>query len=180
MTPPISVMVLTVSDRCSRGEAADTSGPALAELAQQRLGASVLPAACVPDEEREITAAIVEAAHGRPAPDLILTTGGTGLAPRDVTPEATLAVLERRHAGLMELARLRSYQKTPRAFLSRGEAGTVGRTLVLNCPGSQRGATQTLEALLDVLPHAIETLRGDVQDHGRSNTQSTSEAPPTR
>ena len=81
------------------------------------------------------------------------------------TPEATLDVLERRHPGLLELARLRTYQDTPRAYLSRGEAGTVGHSLVINLPGSERGATQTLEALLDVLPHALETLRGD-GDHG--------------
>ena len=123
--------------------------------------------ACVPDEQDMIAACLREWATQTPRPDLILTNGGTGLAPRDVTPEATLAVVERRHSGLMELARLRCYAKTPRAFLSRGEAGTIAGTLVINLPGSQRGATENLEALLDILPHAIETLRGEVQDDGR-------------
>ena len=164
---PITVAILTVSDRCSRGEATDTSGPALADLATRRLEAQVVATACVPDEQNVIAACLQQWATQTPRPDLILTTGGTGLAPRDVTPEATLAVVERRHSGLMELARLRCYAKTPRAFLSRGEAGTIANTLVINLPGSPRGATENLEALLDILPHAIETLRGEVQDDGR-------------
>ena len=91
-------------------------------------------------------------------------TGGTGLAPRDVTPEAARLVLEREHPGLMELARLRCLEKSPKAYLSRGIAGTIGRTLILTLPGSPRGAVENLEAILDVLPHAIDTLRGDVVD----------------
>ena len=174
MHPPISVAILTVSDRCSRGAAVDTSGPALADLVRQRLEAQVVAVDCVPDERSRIAGRIGQWARVGPRPDLILTTGGTGLAPRDVTPEATLAVLERRHSGLMELARLRCYPKTPRTFLSRGEAGTVGRTLVVNLPGSKRGATETLEALLDILPHAIETLHGEVQDDGRPGARPTS------
>lgn len=164
---PMTVAILTVSDRCSRGETTDTSGPALVNLLTQRLQAQVVATACVPDEQDMIAACLREWATQTPRPDLILTNGGTGLAPRDVTPEATLAVVERRHSGLMELARLRCYAKTPRAFLSRGEAGTIAGTLVINLPGSQRGATENLEALLDILPHAIETLRGEVQDDGR-------------
>ncbi|MFA9477006.1 molybdenum cofactor biosynthesis protein B [Phycisphaerales bacterium AB-hyl4] len=164
---PARVAVLTVSDRCSRGEAADTSGPALVAMARERLGADVVATACVADEVEAIGAQLRMWACEAPAPDLVLTTGGTGLAPRDVTPEATAAVLERRHEGLLELARRRCYKKTPRTYLSRGEAGTLARTLIINLPGSQRGATEMLEALLDILPHAIETLRGDVQDDGR-------------
>lgn len=175
MSTPITVAILTVSDRCSRGVTEDTSGPALADLITQRLGAVVISRRCLPDETRQITDQIRQWALDPSHPDLILTTGGTGLAPRDVTPEATLAVLERRHPGLMELARLRCYDKTPRAFLSRGEAGTIGRTLVLNLPGSRRGATETLAAVFDVLPHAIETLRGEVRDDGRDDADATEE-----
>lgn len=163
------VAILTISDRCSRGETEDTSGPALAQLAVSALDADVVAAACVPDEIDRIADQLVQWAKHAPKPDLILTTGGTGLAPRDVTPEATLSVLERRHSGLMELARLRCYAKTPRAFLSRGEAGVIAGSLVINLPGSQRGATENLEALLDILPHAIETLRGEAADHGRAD-----------
>ena len=163
----ITAAILTVSDRCSRGQATDTSGPALADLVRTRLGGTILAAACVPDEADQIARQIKAWATDAPRPDLIVTTGGTGLAPRDVTPEATLLVLERRHAGLMELIRIRCLAKTPRAFLSRGEGGTIARSLVINLPGSQRGSTESLEALLDILPHAIETLRGEVQDDGR-------------
>ena len=165
MSAPITAAVLTVSDRCARGEAHDTSGPALAAVLRDQLGSEVKAAACVPDEAERITAQLMSWAHDAPRPDLILTTGGTGLAPRDVTPEATAPVIERRHPALLELARLRCYEKTPMTFLSRGEAGTAARTLIVNLPGSQRGAVECLEALLDVLPHAIETLRGE-GDHG--------------
>lgn len=164
---PIRVAILTVSDRCSRGEATDASGPDLAEMIKAQLAGQVVTAACVPDEKALISQQLCAWADGSSPPDLILTTGGTGLAPRDVTPEATLDVLERRHTGLMELVRLRCYEKTPRAFLSRGEAGVRRQTLILNLPGSVRGATESFEALLDILPHAIETLRGEVVDDGR-------------
>lgn len=170
---PIRIAILTVSDRCSRGETTDTSGPALVKMARAQLHADVVATACLPDDRSQLREQLRHWALHDPKPDLILTTGGTGLAPRDLTPEATLDVLERRHAGLMELIRLRCYQKTPRAYLSRGEAGTLGRTLIINLPGSQRGATESLEALLDILPHAIETLRGEVQDDGRANAAAT-------
>ena len=160
-----TVAILTVSDRCSRGETVDTSGPALAALCRDRLGAEVVATACVPDVRALIATQLRDWATVAPRPDVILTTGGTGLGPRDVTPEATLDVLERRHAGLMELVRLRGSQQTPRAFLSRGEAGTLGRSLIVNLPGSERGATESLQALLDVLPHAVAMLRGG--DHDR-------------
>jgi molybdenum cofactor synthesis domain-containing protein len=132
-------------------------------MVRGRLNAEVVVALCVPDDGAKISE-ILRTWATDPAPDLILTTGGTGLAPRDVTPEATLAVLERRHSGLMELVRLRCMAKTVKTFLSRGEAGTIGQSLVINLPGSPRGATECLEALLDLLPHAIDTLRGDVKD----------------
>lgn len=164
---PVRVAVLTVSDRCSRGETEDTSGPALACMAREQLAAEVVATTCVPDEVEAISTQLRRWCTESPRPDLLLTAGGTGLAPRDVTPEATAAVLQRRHEGLLELARRRCYDKTPRTYLSRGEAGTLERTLILNLPGSQRGATEMFEALLDILPHAIDTLRGDVKDDGR-------------
>ena len=167
IVPPIRVAVLTVSDRCSRGQTQDTTGPALANMACEQLHAQIVATDCVPDEIDTISNRLRTWANDAPKPDLLLTTGGTGLAPRDVTPEATAAVLDRRHEGLLELARLRCYDKTPRTYLSRGEAGTLGQTLIINLPGSQRGATEMLQALLDILPHAIETLRGDVRDDGQ-------------
>lgn len=162
---PIRVAILTISDRCFRGQSQDTSGPALAEMVLSQIGACVVATECLPDEATLISAKLRDWSQGDLKPDLILTTGGTGLSPRDVTPEATLAVLERRHAGLMELIRRRCYENTPLAYLSRGEAGTLGRTLIINLPGSQRGATESLSVLLDVLPHAIEILRGDPLGH---------------
>ena len=158
------VAVLTVSDRCSRGEREDTSGPALVGYVTERFGAEVVATGVVADERSLIAARLKGWAAQEPAIDLVLTTGGTGLAPRDVTPEATRVVIEREHAGLMELVRMRCYEITPRAYLSRGIAGTVGRTLIVNLPGSPRGAVESLEALGDLLPHAVETLRGDVVD----------------
>jgi molybdopterin adenylyltransferase len=170
-TGPIRAAVLTISDRCSRGAAIDTSGPALCEMLKSSLNAEVAATGCVPDEVSEISGRFAEWAR-RGDIDLVISTGGTGLAPRDVTPEAARMVIEREHPGLMELARLRCYAKTPRTYLSRGIAGTVARTLVITLPGSPRGATEMLEALLDILPHAIETLRGEVQDDGRPGAAS--------
>lgn len=167
---PIRAAVLTVSDRCSRGEAVDDSGPALAEMLRSRLGAEITAAACLPDEREPIASLLRRWANETPPPDLILTTGGTGLSARDVTPEATRDVIERRHEGLTELMRLRCYAKTPRAYLSRGEAGAIGSTLVVNLPGSLRGAVESLEALLDILPHAVKTLRGEETDHSARQT----------
>jgi molybdenum cofactor synthesis domain-containing protein len=144
----------------------DTSGPALQAMLREKLGAEIVAWEVVPDEEALIAGAILAWARETPLPDLILTTGGTGLSPRDVTPEATGSVLERRHDALLQLAYLRCMSKTPKTFLSRGVAGTIGQTLVINLPGSRKGSTEMLEALVDVLPHAIATMRGESGDHG--------------
>ncbi len=160
MTAP-SVAILTVSDRCARGERADASGPGLMALCRSRLGASQVDYALVPDGIDSVREGILRFVG---QVDLILTTGGTGLAPRDFTPEATAQILERRHPALLELARRRCYDITPKTYLSRGEAGAIGKTLVLNLPGSPKGSCEMLAALLDILPHAIETLRGEVKD----------------
>lgn len=166
-TNPIRAAVLTVSDRCSRGQAVDTSGPGLCEILRAQMNAVIVATRCLPDEEELLASCFVEWSRPESGIDLVISTGGTGLAPRDVTPEAAKRVFEREHSGLMELARIRCLTKTPRTFLSRGVAGTIGRTLILTLPGSVRGSSENLEALLDILPHAIETLRGEVQDDGR-------------
>ena len=169
--------VLTISDRCAAGERRDTAGPALARLVNEALDARVAAQHLVPDEREQIQHVLKAWARQAPRPDLVLTTGGTGLAPRDVTPEATAAILERRHPGLLELARLRCYEKTPLTFLSRGEAGTVAQTLILNLPGSERGASEMLEALTDVLPHALAMLR-DEGDHPKPSPGAAASADP--
>ena len=173
MTMPPRVVILTVSDRCSRGETIDTSGPTLQALATQHLGATIAHAECLPDDMEALAQFFAHWSEESHTIDLILSTGGTGLAPRDITPEALRTVMHREHAGLMDLSRLRCLQKTPRTFLSRGIAGTINRTLVITLPGSPRGCTEMFEAIADILPHAIETLRGDVKDDGRPELDAT-------
>lgn len=170
-TPPqrLRVAILTCSDRCFRGERRDESGPALARFATDRLSAQVIAQICLPDDADLIARQLLTWAEQEEPPEIILTTGGTGLGPRDVTPEATRQVLDRPHPALLELARLRCLNKTPRAYLSRGEAGVVRRSLVLNLPGSPRGAVEMLEALEDILPHAVAMLRGGGHDEGRNS-----------
>jgi len=151
--------ILTISDRSSRGERADASGPALADLvrAQNWL---VAEQAILPDEESAIRAALAGwADSGRF--DVILTTGGTGFALRDVTPEATRAVIERDAPGLAEIMRSESMKKTPHAMLSRAVAGIRKRTLILNLPGSPKGALENLQTVLPVLSHAVQILSDD-------------------
>ncbi len=169
MNGAIRAAILTVSDRCSRGEAQDTSGPALRQILEQRLSATVLRTALVPDEPDIIAAHFREWAASDDQLDLILATGGTGLNPRDRTPEAAKQVCDREAPGIMELARARCIAKDPRAALSRATAGTIRSTLLLTLPGSRKGSTEYLEALLDVLPHAIHILRGG----GHEQRQST-------
>ena len=160
MNGPIRAAVLTISDRCSHGQAQDTSGPALCRILQAHLNAHILRTACIPDEPDMIAAHFRSWARTDDQLDLILSTGGTGLSPRDRTPEAARRVFDREHAPLMELARLRCLNSSPLAFLSRGVAGTISSTLILTLPGSEKGSTEILTTLLDVLPHAIQMLRG--------------------
>jgi len=156
--------VLTVSDRVSRGEADDGSGDELEKLLQTE-GFSVARRV-VPDERDEIAAALRElAATAR----LVLTTGGTGLAPRDVTPEATLDVIEREAPGIAQALRADSIAKTPHGLLSRGVAGTVGATLVVNLPGSTGGCRDGFAVLRPALAHALELLAGEA---GASHRQT--------
>lgn len=150
--------VLTVSDRSSRGERPDTSGPILMELLQNA-GYEIAHTAIVPDEREMIEKTLKDIAD-QYAADLILTTGGTGFSPRDVTPEATLAVCDRLTPGIPEAMRYASLQITPRAMLSRAQAGLRKQTLIVNLPGSPKAARENLESILPSLSHGLEMLSG--------------------
>ena len=154
--------VLTVSDRCSRGERPDEGGPLVAELLKNA-GYEVIQTMIVPDERGRIEAALRQWCDREPV-DLIVTTGGTGFAPRDVTPEATIAVCDRLTPGIPEAMRYASMQVTNRAMLSRAAAGIRKGTLIVNLPGSPKAARENLEAVLPALAHGLEMLSGRPAD----------------
>ena len=156
-----TAFVLTVSDRSSRGLREDASGPALAELLKKH-GYDVVGAKIVPDEKPEIEQALKGAAAKDIA--LVLTTGGTGFSPRDVTPEATIAVCERMAPGIPEAMRAASLAITPRACLSREVAGICSRTLIINLPGSPKAAVENISAVIDAVAHGLRILRGGLAD----------------
>lgn len=159
----MKAVVITVSDGCFHGKREDVSGPAVVELLE-RAGAPVVSTEVVPDEVPSIVAALRRGAAGA---GLVVTTGGTGLAARDVTPEATRMVCERLVDGLAEVMRREGARQTPLAALSRAVCGTVGRTLIVNLPGSPAGAASSLAAILPLLPHAVDLLAGDTaHEHG--------------
>lgn len=151
--------VLTVSDSSSRGERADLSGPAVADLLR-RNGFEITRQAIVPDEQEAIESALMRVSD---EVQLIVTTGGTGIADRDVTPEATRVVCSRLIEGIPEKMRSAGLQHTPYAILSRGVCGVRGQTLILNVPGSPNGAVQSLEAVIDILPHVVDLLAGKTE-----------------
>ncbi len=154
--------VITISDGASHGKRDDKSGPALVGILYANQFEVTGPE-IVPDERDRIAAAITKAADG--GSNLVITTGGTGLGPRDVTPQATASVIDYDVPGLTELMRRAGLESTPMAALTRGLAGVRGKTLVINVPGSPRGAMESLEAVIPVLEHALALLRGDTK-HG--------------
>ncbi len=156
-------VVLTISDRCSRGAAVDTAGPAVARILQAELGAHLYRAEIIPDEQAQIAARLKHYADGHSL-DLVVTAGGTGFAPRDVTPEAVAEVIQRPTPGLDEAMRAASLRQTPHAMLSRACSGIRGGTLILALPGSERAAVDNLRAILPALGHGLAKLRGDPSD----------------
>ncbi len=157
-----TVGILTISDKGSQGLRDDASGPAIREMLAGT-GAEVKLYEIVPDEKDAIGGKLIEWADTSRI-DLILTTGGTGLAPRDITPEATLAVVEKIVPGISEAMRAESIRKTPHGMLSRGVCGIMGKTLIINLPGSPKAVRECLEVALPAIAHAIETVRGEVSD----------------
>jgi len=154
-----TVSILTVSDKGSQGKREDKSGEAIRE-AFSKTDARVVDYAIVPDEKDLIKKKLIDWADGGKV-DIIVSTGGTGLAPRDVTPEATLDVIDKIVPGFAEVMRAESLKKTPNAMLSRAVSGIRKRTLIINLPGSPKAVRECLEAIMPALPHAIETLRGE-------------------
>jgi molybdopterin adenylyltransferase len=154
--------ILTLSDKGARGERTDLSGPALTEWLRTR-GVETAVYEMIPDEMGLISDKLAEWADSGTL-DIILTTGGTGVSPRDVTPEATVKILERVIPGIGELMRFRSLSKTPSASLSRAVAGIRGKSLIINLPGSPKGAVENIEAIWDAIPHAVAKIQGDPSD----------------
>lgn len=160
--------VLTISDSCARGERTDLAGPAVAAVLRRR-NFSLVGTEIVPDEQPAIERAIVRSAAES---CLVVTTGGTGIAARDLTPEATRRVCGRLLEGVAERMRFEGAKKTPLAALSRGVCGVRGQSLILNLPGSPSAAVESLESVLDLLPHALQLLHGDTK-HGEPPPPST-------
>ena len=160
----ITIGVLTISDGASKGERQDTSGETIRAMVTQLPDVVIAAGAIIPDEADQIAAVLGEWSDEKRL-NLVLTTGGTGLAPRDVTPEATKAVIEREAPGIAEAMRAISLQYTRMAMLSRGIAGVRGHTLIINLPGSPKAVKECLDYVLPVLPHAINLLTEGPKEH---------------
>ena len=156
----ISVAILTLSDKGSRGEREDLGGPLIREMIRA-IDADVSYYDIIPDEKTLIREKLIGYSN---SVDLIITTGGTGLSPRDVAPDATLEVIEREIPGIAEAMRMAGLKKTNRAMLSRAIAGVRGKTLIINLPGSPKAVKEGLEAIMDVIPHAVEKIKGNTDD----------------
>ena len=155
--------IICVSDRCHKGECEDRSGPAIKECVESL--ADETRYLLVPDQVEMISGAIISLADDYGA-DVVFTTGGTGFAPRDVTPEATMAVIEKNVPGISEAIRAKSLEITDKAMLSRAVSGIRGKTLIINLPGSPKAVKESIDVVLPVLPHAVETLSGNTQNCG--------------
>ncbi|MBF0517988.1 MAG: MogA/MoaB family molybdenum cofactor biosynthesis protein [Nitrospirae bacterium] len=159
----ITAAVLTISDKGAAGQRLDEGGPAVCELLRG-IGAEVVFTEIIPDEKGRIKAALIAMSE---KVDLVITTGGTGLSPRDVTPEATLEVIDKEVPGIAETMRAEGLRATRRSMLSRAVAGIRGSSLIINLPGSLKAVRETLSVVLDILPHAIEKIKGETSDCGR-------------
>ena len=159
------VAILTISDRGSKGEREDSSGPLIGEMLKS-LPAKVIHYEIIPDERDRIVEALKKSSDQLKA-DLILTTGGTGLSPRDVTPDATLKVIDKEVPGFSEAMRAESLKKTPHAMISRAVTGIRGTTLIVNLPGSPKSVKENLSVILSALPHALSKLKGDPSECGQ-------------
>jgi len=165
----IKVGILTISDKGSRGEREDLSGKLIEEVVK-KINGEVKYYQIIPDEKDIIQEELIKAVDKLHL-DLILTTGGTGLGKRDVTPEATLAIIEKEVPGISEIIRSESFKKTDRAILSRGVAGIRKESLIINLPGSPKGVRESLEIILKALPHGIEILKGQATECGRKDEE---------
>ena len=172
----MKINILTLSDKGSAGERTDASGPALSEWLKAR-GFAVRETDLIPDDMQLIIERLVSWAD-RDQTDLILTTGGTGVSPRDLTPDATIRVLERTLPGFGEVMRAASLKKTPNAVISRAVAGIRGNCLIINLPGSPKGAVECLEAVWDAVPHAVAKIQGDTSDCASVQRKALKTAPP--
>ena len=165
----IKVGILTISDKGSKGEREDLSGKVIEEVVK-KINGEVKYYKVIPDEKDIIQEELIKAVDKLHL-DLILTTGGTGLAKRDVTPDATLEVIEKEVSGISEIIRSESFKKTNRAILSRGVAGIRKESLIINLPGSPKGVRESLEIVLEALPHGIEILKGQAAECGRNDEE---------
>ncbi|GFN29806.1 MogA/MoaB family molybdenum cofactor biosynthesis protein [Paenibacillus xylaniclasticus] len=158
------VAILTASDKGSKGQREDTSAQVIRELVEEELGGEIVEYRIVPDEQDEIMAALIEMTDYFQA-DLVLTSGGTGLGPRDLTPEATLKVIDRVVPGISEAMRMGGMSRSRAAMLSRGVSGIRGRCLIINLPGSPKGVHESLMQVMDQLPHALGIVSGRIGEH---------------
>ncbi len=160
----IKVAIITISDKGARGQREDISKKAIEKILE-KLETDVIWYSIVPDEMSSIKSALIEAIEVHQA-DLVLTTGGTGFSRRDITPEATRAVIEKIVPGISEIIRIESFKKTPHAILSRAIAGIRGKSLIINLPGSPKGVQESLAVILEALPHGIDILKGEADECG--------------